>query len=105
MLIVAFIKDSRMGSIITMAIIFPQMFLSGVLVPINNSSGILHVLSRIMPMTYCLDLTRAVFYRGTPEYSSIVLFNPSINLFVIVVLTIVFLIIGTYFFARAETNR
>lgn len=105
MIIVAFIKDNRMGSIITMVITFPQMFLSGVLIPINNSSGILHILSRIMPMTYCLDLTRAIFYRGTSEYSSIVLFNPVINLAVISVLTIVFLIIGTFFFARAETNR
>jgi ABC-2 type transport system permease protein len=81
------------------------MFLCGAFILISNLSGILLVLSRLMPMTYCLDLVRAVVYAGTPEYDSIVLFNPAINLAVILTLTIAFLIIGTFFFAQVEKKR
>jgi ABC-2 type transport system permease protein len=88
-----------------MLITLPQMFLSGVIIPIGNSTGILFVLSRMMPMTYCVDLARAVVYSGSPQYSEVVLFNPAINLAAIVALTIFFLVIGTYFYARTEKNR
>ncbi|MCL2137397.1 MAG: response regulator transcription factor [Coriobacteriia bacterium] len=63
------------------------------------------VLSRLMPMTYCVDLARAVAYAGLPEYSSIVMFNPVVNLAAIAGLTVVFLVIGTFFFARSNLNR
>ena len=88
-----------------MLITMPQMFLSGAIIPINNSSGALLVLNRLMPMTYCLDLARAVVYAGTPAYSSVVMFNPVVNFAAISVLTVVCLIIGTFFFARTEKNR
>jgi ABC-2 type transport system permease protein len=87
-----------------MLIALPQMFLSGAIIPISNSSGIPFVLSRCMPMTYCLDLVRAVVYRGTPEYS-MVLFNPVINFIGIVAFSIVLLLVGTFFFVRAEVSR
>jgi ABC-2 type transport system permease protein len=105
MVIVAFVKSDRMANVIVMMVVMPQMFLSGALIPISHSSGVLFVLSRMMPMTYCLDLVRAVFYAGTSEYAHIVLFNPFVNLVAIICLTIIFLVIGTYFFARSETKR
>ncbi len=83
----------------------PQMFLSGAIIPITNSHGILYVLSRMMPMTYCLDLVRAVIYAGTSQYKSVVINNPAIDLIVIIALTVVCLAIGTFFFARSEKNR
>jgi ABC-2 type transport system permease protein len=58
-----------------------------------------------MPMTYCLDLVRAVVYAGTPEYANVVLFNPAVTLTAIAAITIVCLAIGTFFFARSEKNR
>ena len=88
-----------------MLVTMPQMFLSGAIIPINNSSGILLILNRLMPMTYCLDLTRSVVYAGTPEYNSVVMFNPAVNFAAIAALTVTCLIIGTYFFARTEKNR
>jgi ABC-2 type transport system permease protein len=88
-----------------MFIVMPQMFLSGAIIPINNNSGVLLVLSRILPMTYCIDLMRAVVYAGTPDYTNVVLFNPAISATGIVVLTVFFLIFGTFFFAKSETNR
>jgi ABC-2 type transport system permease protein len=66
---------------------------------------LLYILSHAMPMTYCIDLVRAVVYAGTPEYGKVVLFNPVVNFSAIAVLTVICLIIGTYFFARSEKNR
>ncbi len=105
MLLMGIIKNNKTANMVTMVLAMTQIFLSGAIIPISHSHGILLVLNRLMPMTYCLDLTRAVVYAGTPEYSSVVLFNPVVNCIAIVSLTLVCLIIGTYFFARSEKNR
>jgi ABC-2 type transport system permease protein len=105
MLIFGVIKNNKISNMAAMLITMPQMFLSGAIIPINNSSGILLVLNRIMPMTYCLDLVRSVVYRGTAEYDAIVLFNPAVTCAAIVGLTVVFLSVGTWLFARSEKNR
>jgi ABC-2 type transport system permease protein len=104
-IVIGLIKSNKTANTAVMLITMPQMFLSGAIIPITHSSGVLFVLSRMMPMTYCLDLTRAVVYAGTPEYANVVLFNPFISLIIIATLTIVFLVIGTFFFARSEKNR
>ena len=36
-------------------------FLAGALIPIANSSGILGLLAKLMPMTYSIDLARNIF--------------------------------------------
>ncbi|MFT4143698.1 MAG: ABC transporter permease [Mobilitalea sp.] len=105
MLVIGLIKSNKLANMAIMLVTMPQMFLSGAIIPISHSTGILYVLSRLMPMTYCLDLVRSVVYSGTPEYNSVVLFNPLVSLIVISILTLVFLIIGTFFFARSEKNR
>ncbi|GHT12442.1 ABC transporter [Bacteroidia bacterium] len=105
MLIIGVIKSNKTANMVIMIIAMTQMFLSGALIPIANSHGLLLVLNRLMPMTYCLDLTRAVVYAGTPEYANVVLFNPAINSVAIVGLTILFLIVGTLGFVRSEKNR
>lgn len=105
MIIIGLIKSNKTANIAVMLITMPQMFLSGAIIPISNSSGILYILSHAMPMTYCLDLVRAVVYAGTPEYASVVLFNPVVNFIAIAVLTVICLIIGTFFFARSEKSR
>jgi ABC-2 type transport system permease protein len=105
MMIIGLIQNRRTANIAVMLIVMPQMFLSGALIPINNNSGVLLVLSRILPMTYCLDLMRAVVYAGTPDYVKVVLFNPAICVIGIVALSLLFLGFGTFFFAKSETNR
>ena len=105
MIIIGLVKSKRTANHAVMLITMPQMFLSGAIIPINNSSGALLVLSRLMPMTYCLDLTRAVLYAGSPEYDSVVMFNPTVNFVAIAALTVTCLIVGTYFFAQSEKNR
>lgn len=105
MILIGLIKNRKTANMAVMLITMPQMFLSGVIIPINNSNGVLLVLSRMMPMTYCLDLARAVVYGGTQEYNSVVMFDPMVNFAAIAGLTITCLVIGTFFFARSEKNR
>lgn len=105
MIVIGLIKNNKMANMAVMLITMPQMFLSGAIIPMNNSKGILFIASRLMPMTYCLDLVRAVVYAGTPEYDSVVLFNPAMTLTAIIVITVVCLMVGTFFFARSEKNR
>ena len=105
MLIIGMVKSRKAANYAVNFIVMPQMFLSGAIIPINSSSGVLMFLSRCMPMTYCIDLVRAVIYAGTPEYSSVVMFNPLINFTAIAALTLVCLVIGTFFFANSEKNR
>lgn len=105
MLIIGVIKNNKTANLALMLVVMPQMFLSGAIIPIGSSSGALFVLSRLMPMTYCLDLVRAVVYAGTPDYASVVMFNPGVNFAAIAALTAVCLAVGTFFFARSEKNR
>jgi len=105
MLLVGLIKNKKAANMAVMLITMPQMFLSGAIIPVNHSSGVLMVLSRCMPMTYCLDLARAVVYRGTAEYDSVVMFNQAVNFAAIAALTMACLVVGTWFFARSEKNR
>jgi len=105
MIVIGLVKSNKMANMAVMLITMPQMFLSGAIIPIGNSSGVLLVLSRMMPMTYCLDLVRAVVYAGTPEYSSVVQFNPAVTLIAILAITAVCLVLGTFFFARSEKRR
>ena len=81
------------------------MFLSGALIPISASSGILGILAKIIPMTYCIDLARNIFYWGKPEYAAAVLHDPWLDLAVTVGFFLVFTIVGTYLFVRADRNR
>jgi len=99
MILIGLIKNPRTANFAVMIIVMPQMFLSGVIIPINESNITLLVLSRIMPMTYCVDLVRSITGIETP------MFNPMINFAAIVILTLICLVIGTFFFARSETNR
>ena len=105
MLIIGVIKNNKTANLALMLVVMPQMFLSGAIIPIGNSSGALFVLSRLMPMTYCLDLMRSVVYSGTSDYASVVMFNPAVNFAAIAALTVVCLIIGTFFFARSEKKK
>ncbi|WP_277051308.1 hypothetical protein [Ruania albidiflava] len=80
-------------------------FLAEVIIPIANSTGLLFLLSRVLPMTYCVDLGRAIVYAGSPEHDSVVLFNPALSLAAIAGLTAVCLVVGTVLYARSEKIR
>lgn len=86
-------------------LILPQFFLAGIFNPIKTLPIYLLILSRIAPLTYAVDLIRSIYYYGTPTYDKVVLFNPFIDLTVILVMFVVFLTVGTFLFVRNERNR
>ncbi len=98
-------QDPKVVSIGVPLLIFPQIFLSGALIPVAASSGILGLLAKIIPMTYSIDLARNIFYWGKPEYGAAVLNPPMLDLAVTVGFILVFVVVGTYLFVRADRNR
>ena len=105
MMVFGVVRSKKAANMVGLLITMPSMFLSGVIIPIAQSAGLLMVLSRILPMTYCVDLGRAIVYAGNPQFGTVVLFNPVISLAAIVALTVVCLIVGTYLWVRTEKNR
>lgn len=102
---IGFVQDSKVADVGSMLLVMPQMFLAGVMIPIAHSTGVLGFLAKLMPMTYCVDLARAVFYSGQPEYDLIVMHNPMLDLVVMAGFFLVFSIVGTIMFTRGERNR
>lgn len=98
-------QDPKTVAIGVPLLIFPQLFLSGALIPVANSTGILGLLAKIIPMTYSIDLARNIFYWGKPEYAVAVLHGPWLDLAVTVGFFLVFTIVGTILFVRADRNR
>jgi ABC-2 type transport system permease protein len=104
-IIMANLNSQRAANQVFPFIMLPQYFLAGVFAPIDNLPWYLDIFSRLSPMRYAVDLTRAVFYKGLPEYLAVVLQDPLSNLVVITGSFGVFLVVGTFLFARKERNR
>ncbi len=102
---IGFVQDPKIAGIGSALLVFPQLFLSGALIPVQNSTGLLGVLAKLMPMTYSIDLARNIFYAGKPEYSAVVLYSPWLDLAVTVGTFLVFTIVGTWMFVRRDRNR
>jgi ABC-2 type transport system permease protein len=105
LVVMANLSEQRAANQIFPFLLFPQFFLAGVFSPIKVLPLPLLIASRIAPMTYAVDLMRSVYYFGQPEGQHAVLFNPVMNLAVVVGLTVAFLMIGTMMFVRNERNR
>lgn len=86
-------------------VFLPQFFLAGVFSPLVGLPPWLAALSRITPLRYAVDLTRAVFYTGAPERSLVVADGLVLDAAVVTVLTAAFLVTGTTLFVRNERNR
>ena len=86
-------------------VFLPQFFLAGVFNPIKVLPWYLEILSRISPLRYAVDLTRGVFYAGTPESANVVLAPVWVNLLTTGAMFAGFLLLGTVLFVRAERNR
>ncbi len=104
-MIMSSLSNQRAANQIFPFILFPQFFLAGVFNPISNLPLPILIASRLSPMTYAVDLLRSIYYLGNPEYSKTVLFNPLINLTVVLGGGLIFLIIGTFLFVKNERNR
>ncbi len=104
-LMVGITQDPKAIAMSVPLLIFPQMFLSGALIPVAASTGILGFLAQIIPMTYAIDLARNVFYWGKPEYAAAVLRPLGVDLVVTIGFFLVFTIVGTILFVRSDRNR
>jgi ABC-2 type transport system permease protein len=102
---IGFIQDSKVAQMGAMLIVMPQMFFSGTIIPITHSSGVIEVLAKLMPLTYITDLARGVFYWKQPVYDLVVIHSPLYNLIVITAFFLVFTIVGTMMYSKAERNR
>ena len=98
-------QDPKVVAVGVPLLIFPQMFLSGALIPVAASAGLLGFLAKIIPMTYSIDLARNIFYWGKPEYALAVLHPWTLDLAVTVGFFLFFTIVGTFLFARVDRNR
>jgi len=102
---IGFVQDPKVAGAGVALLVFPQMFLAGAIIPVAQSSGLLGLLAKVMPMTYSIDLARNIFYAGKPEYAFTVLNSPWLDLAVTIGFFLVFTIVGTYLFVRADRNR
>jgi ABC-2 type transport system permease protein len=98
-------QDQRTVAVGVPLLIFPQTFLSGALIPVAASTGILGILAKIIPMTYAIDLARNIFYWGKPEYAVAVLHPWGLDLAVTLAFCAFFTIVGTILFVRSDRNR
>jgi ABC-2 type transport system permease protein len=102
---IGFVHDPKTAGAGVALLIFPQVFLSGALIPVANSTGILGLLAKLMPMTYSIDLARNIFYAGKPEAAFAVLYPAWLDVAITVGFFLVFTIVGTFLFVRSDRNR
>ncbi|MGH8910698.1 MAG: ABC transporter permease [Egibacteraceae bacterium] len=96
------VRSRRLAEQLFNFVFLPQFLLAGVFNPIGSLPVYLDVLSRMAPMRYAVDLTRAVFYAGRPDRTAVVVDGLGIDILVISVAFTTFLVAGTALFVRTE---
>jgi ABC-2 type transport system permease protein len=96
------LDNQRQANQIFPFVMLPQFFLAGVFNPIANLPLPLDILSKISPMRYAVDLMRDVYYGPG---SGIPVFDAPTNLAIIAGEFLLFMLVGTAGFVRAERNR
>lgn len=105
LILISIFSNQRGAAQIFPLIIFPLFFLGGVFNPVRDLALPLDILSRIDPVRYAVDLGRGLFYAGKPEYDLVVLSSPFFNFVIVVGMSILFIVVGTFIFVRSESNR
>jgi len=101
-IVLANLSSQRAANQIFPFVLLPQFFLAGIFNPIQNLPLPLDILSHLAPMRYAVDLLRDAYYGST---SPVVLTDAATNVLIIGALFLVFMVIGTFLFVRAERNR
>jgi ABC-2 type transport system permease protein len=102
---VAVLPTQRSAMQVFQFLIIPQYVLAGVLVPLRGAATWLQAVSLLMPLRYAVDLTRAAYYAGAPDYRKAVIGDPAVDAAVTVILTVAFLIGGGLLFSYREAHR
>ena len=101
-IVLANLSSQRAANQIFPFVLLPQFFLAGIFNPIQNLPLPLDILSHLAPMRYAVDLLRDGYYGST---SRVVLSDAGTNLAIIGGLFVLFMVVGTFLFVRAERNR
>jgi len=104
-LVLSNISSQRTANQIFPFVVLPQFFLAGVFNPIHDLPPFLAALSALSPMRYAVELIRNVYYGTQPGLVSPGMTAAPINLAVIGGSSLVFIVLGTALFVRAERNR
>jgi ABC-2 type transport system permease protein len=102
---IAVLPRQRSAMQIFQFLIIPQYVLGGVLVPLHGLPTYLNVLAWAMPMRYCVELTRAAFYAGTPGYRQVVTGGPVLDAAVMAGLFVLLMMAGAALFNHREQAR
>jgi ABC-2 type transport system permease protein len=106
LILLATMGSQRAANQILPFLIFPQLILAGVFNPLKGLPIYLDLASKIAPLRYAVDLTRAVYYLEQPVTSQkVVLAPPAVNLLIMTVMFVAFLVVGTLLFVRSERNK
>jgi ABC-2 type transport system permease protein len=89
------LSDMKGFQLIMNFLIMPMFFLSGSLFPLTNVPLLMKLLAVIDPLSYGVDALRTILINVTH-------FGLAIDLSVLVVMTLVFLGLGSYFFSKIE---
>jgi len=100
-LVLSRLESQRQANQIFPFVMLPQFFLAGVFNPIGGLPPVLDLLSKVSPMRYAVDLTRDVYYGA----AGVAVFDLPTNLLVIGAEFVLFMLVGTAGFVRAERNR
>ncbi len=102
---IAALPNQRSAMQIFQFLIIPQYVLGGVLVPLTHAPRLLADIAWLLPMRYCVELTRATFYAGLPGYHRVVAVGAGADLAVIAALTAALLAVGGALFSYRERVR
>jgi ABC-2 type transport system permease protein len=105
MLIIGNVNNQQTVNLLFPFVMFPQMFVAGVITPVNNSGTLLSIISHIAPLTYIVDLSHGALASVRPEYKSLMLYSTYTNLIVISAMCLVFIVVGTIAFAIRERSK
>lgn len=104
-LVLSSLSSQRTANQIFPFVMLPQFFLAGVINPITDLPLPLEILSRLSPMRYAVDLIRNVYYAFEPSPVPVEVAAAPANVAILGVMVVVFVLIGTARFVRAERNR
>jgi ABC-2 type transport system permease protein len=106
LILLATMSSQRSANQILPFLIIPQLILGGVFNPLKGLPLYLDLASKLAPLRYAVDLTRAVYYLGQPAtYQKVVLASPGVNLLIMTAMFAIFLVVGTLLFVKSERNK
>jgi ABC-2 type transport system permease protein len=104
-IVVSNLASQRAANQVFTFLLLPQFFLAGVFNPIQNLPWWLDALSRISPLRYAVDTIRNVYYGVHPSTAPATVASLETDLVVLGGMLLVFIVLGTAIFVRAERNR